>query len=346
MHELHSKCRMVWLFMAITTLATNKIEAQTKAHLVESKSVWSPSQQVVDTDLVRFKDAWCMVCCESSQAEVRQGALRVIISKDGLKWEPSALIESPTPGKLLSNPRVCVKPDGQLMLTAEGIVPNPQSPEPLPKFGGTVQTLAWVSNDGRVWSAARSLGIADNVMSGTVWHRERAYSYSHGCICGSAQTIRILSFDNNAGSQELFEQTVSGFFPDRGALTFVGDVGHCLMSRAGVDGGFQTAKLGIAKAPYVQWEWMETNLPLSSPSLIQLPDKRVIAAVGLYEGKERTSLCELGLNTGKLTELLVLLDNGEPIHVGLGVHDGHLWISYQALQQGRWNAYLAKVLVE
>ncbi len=45
----------------------------------------------VDTDLVRFQDAWLVVCCENSQADVRQGALRVLVSKDGLKWESTAL---------------------------------------------------------------------------------------------------------------------------------------------------------------------------------------------------------------------------------------------------------------
>jgi hypothetical protein len=69
-----------------------------------------------------------------------------------------------------------------------------------------------------------------------------------------------------------------------------------------------------------------------------------VAAVGLYDGKARTSLCELDPATGKLTEFLELPTDGI-IDVGLAWHEGQLWVSYHSGGAGKPGVHLARVKV-
>ncbi|MCO6454776.1 MAG: hypothetical protein J5I93_05700 [Pirellulaceae bacterium] len=75
-----------------------------------------------------------------------------------------------------------------------------------------------------------------------------------------------------------------------------------------------------------------------------LPDKRVIATVGLYDGKKfRTCHCEFHPATGKFTELIELSTAELPVDTGLAWHDGHVWVSYPAEENARVSVHLAEV---
>jgi hypothetical protein len=77
--------------------------------------------------------------------------------------------------------------------------------------------------------------------------------------------------------------------------------------------------------------------------MIRLPDGRFIAAVRLYEGQVRTSLCWLDPQDGKLSECLKLPSGGDTSYAGLVPHEGLLWVSYYSSHEGKTSIYLAKV---
>jgi hypothetical protein len=168
---------------------------------------------------------------------------------------------------------------------------------------------------------------------------------AYGRICGSAQTIRIYANKEGNGFKELHKETFSKFFPEETSIVFDGDMAYCWMSRYSPENStiIQTGYLGVAKAPYNKWEWKELDRAISDPNLIRLSDGRIIGAVGLQDKKSRTSICEFDLATGKITELLELPTKGKSIDVGLTMHDKHLWVSYHAIQDGKYSIHLAKV---
>lgn len=337
-----------WLRMALilAVFPIGNAVAQSSAKLGKIDLAWSGQNHIVGTDLVRFNDAWVMVCCENPRADRQEGVLRIIGSKDSLKWESLAIVESPTQGNLLSQPRLSVQPDGHLVLKAYGILAYPQSSQLPKEYGNTVQTLAWTSVDGRKWSQASPIGEANVLHGKSVPHGDIAYSYSRGCICGNAQTFSILSSADQKLLREVHHETLAEFFPDEASLLFTRDQGICLMSRVGGRGEFQTALLGIAKDPFQDWQWKETASRVSFPNLILLVDDHVLVVVGLLDKQARTSLCRLNLKTGIITELVEIPTDGVPTFTGASYHNGMIWLSIHSEKQGKKSAYLAQVKLE
>jgi hypothetical protein len=176
-----------------------------------------------------------------------------------------------------------------------------------------------------------------------VWHRGIAYNFVHGCICGNAQTVRIMSSRDGKAFQPLYEETFSGFFPDSGALVFDADTAICLFSRSGPIGVGATGFLAVSKAPYTQWQWTETDRPISNPRMIRLANGKIIAAVGIFDKAQRTILCELDPARARVTEFFELPTDGAHVLAGLAEHDGHLWVCFQGKHDGKSGLFFGKV---
>lgn len=313
--------------------------ASPRAELVSSVLVWNRADQVTYPDLIRFGDRWFLVCQESHRAGWPGGVLRVLTSTDGKSWVSVALIESPTPKWPLFVPSFNLTRDGRLMISAKGTLPR--SGKPLPRYGGVKKTIAWTSKDGRAWGKPMPIGDDNFPLGRVVWHDGTAFSCARGMICGSAQTIRIMVGKDGKSFKSRCEETLSGIMPYEGELLFEGRTAYCLMT--GYSKAGPTGLLGTAKAPYRIWDWKELDQRIRLPRFIRLPDKRILATVALYDGKARTSLCEVDPTTGKLTELLELPTGGQAVDTGLAWHDGHLWISYPVAKNEKVSMHFAKV---
>jgi hypothetical protein len=101
--------------------------------------------------------------------------------------------------------------------------------------------------------------------------------------------------------------------------------------------------LGKANPPYDKWEWTGLNKRIGGPNMIQLPDGRIIAAMRLYDGAARTSLCWLDVENSTLTECLKLPSGGDTSYAGMVWKDEQLWVSYYSSHEEKTCIYLAKV---
>jgi hypothetical protein len=316
--------------------------ADTKAELVSTALVWDRANHVTNPDLVRFGDRWFLACQESATPDWPGGTIRVLTSADGKAWESVALIESPTPKRGLYTPTFALTPDGRLMVSAVGFLPYPNVPNPLPKYGGMLKTMAWFSKDGREWGKPVPISPDEFPFNRIVWHNGTAFGCAQGRICGSAQTIRIMSSKDGEVFESRATKTFSGFMPHEGELLFEGDMAYYLVT--GPAGLVPGGRLGTAKAPYEKWEWKELDQQVRHVKFLRLPDKRVIAAVGLHDDRKvRTSLCEFHPATGKFIELLELPAGKQAVATGLAWHDGHLWTAYPVTEKDRLQVHLAKV---
>ena len=88
--------------------------------LVEAKRIWDKAPHNAFTDLLRFQDRWYCVFREGSAHVSPDGALRVITSSDGRKWDSKALVTSRTYD--LRDAKLAVTPDGRLMLNGAGMI--------------------------------------------------------------------------------------------------------------------------------------------------------------------------------------------------------------------------------
>ena len=137
--------------------------------LVESRRIWNKAAHNAFTDLLRFKDRWYCVFREGTAHVSPDGALRVIVSADGEKWESIALIESPTYD--LRDAKITVTPDGRLMLNGAGMIADDKV---------RYYSLCWFSSDGgHTWDKGRQIGDPGFWLWRIHWHDGLAYSMGY-----------------------------------------------------------------------------------------------------------------------------------------------------------------------
>ena len=319
-----------WPFLVLLAvpLATPAEEAQ----LVEVRRIWDRAPHNAFTDLIRFHDRWFCACREGTSHVAPDGALRVLTSADGQEWTSAALIRRE--GADLRDPKLAIAPDDRLMLVGAAATPPP-APH-------THQTFAWSSADGRDWGAAVPIGEPDVWLWRVTWHEATAYGV--GYATGGRHFARLY----RSRDAKVFEPIVATLFdrgePNESALAFLPDhTALCLLRR---DGTPATGQLGTARPPYTSWTWKDLGTRIGGPSLLRLPDGRLVAAVRLHAPQVHTGLCWLDPEGGTPREFLALPSGGDTSYPGLAWHEGRLWVSYYSSHEGKTSIYLAQVRPE
>lgn len=329
-----------WLLVLGLSLSPSIVQAENKSAApplppIRVSKIWDHAPHNAFTDLVRFQGRWFCVFREGKDHVSPDGALRVITSIDGETWESAALITSEHSD--LRDPKIIVTPDKQLMLyAAEALHDRSQHSH---------QSLVWFSRDGRNWSDRHPIGDPDFWMWRITWHQGVAYGIGYGC----AKDLSIRLYTSKDGKQfkTLVERLFDKGYPNETGLVFVGDTAYCLLRRDGSGGENNSGLIGMAQAPYTEWEWKDLRVPIGGPQMIQLPDGRFVGAVRLLHDKKlRTSLCWIDPHEGNLTEFLSLPSGGDTSYPGLAIYQDELWISYYSSHEGKTSIYLARMPID
>jgi hypothetical protein len=209
---------LVFVFLAF---GDGSVHAEETAKLIEVRKIWDQAPHNAFTDLVRFQDRWFCVFREGKGHVSPDGALRVITSTDGDKWESAALITSPNSD--LRDAKITVAPNGQLMLCGAEALHD--------KSKHTHQSLAWFSKDGRTWSGRHEIGDPDFWLWRTTWHKDTAYGIGYGC--GKDQSVRLYSSRDGKKFETLVERLFDAGYPNETSIVFKGDSAYCLLRRDG-----------------------------------------------------------------------------------------------------------------
>ena len=315
------------LILFLVVLLSSVAHANEPARLVEVRKIWDQAPHNAFTDLLQFNGRWFCVFREGKDHVSPDGALRVITSTDGERWESAALIKSPNSD--LRDAKITVTPTGQLMLCGAEALHD--------KARKTHQSLAWFSKDGRAWSDPVEIGDPDLWLWRVSWHEGKAYSIGYGC--GTDQFIRLYASQDGRKFETVVPRLHETGYPNETSIVFHGETAYCLLRR---DGTPNSGLIGTAQLPYTRWEWKDLGVRTGGPQMLRIPDGRFVAAVRLYDKRERTSLCWIDPQAGKLTEFLPLPSGGDTSYAGLVLHEGLLWVSYYSSHEGKTSIYLAK----
>jgi hypothetical protein len=323
--------------------------ADSRAELVSTVLVWDRDNHATNPDLIRFGGQWVIACQAGNQVGYPGGIVRLLISDDGEQWRSAALLECPSRKRGLYSPSLTLTTEGQLLVSAIGAVVSSDPADPIYDEGGTQKTLAWVSQDSRIadaraWDKPALIGMNNFPLGRVVWHNGTAFSPAIGAICGSAQTLHIMSGRDGQSFSSRAEEHLSMLMPYDAELHFEGDTAYCVVT------GYSTAGpgavLGASHAPHNTWKWKELDQRVRSVRFLRLPDQRVIATAWLHGENPRTSLCEFDPGSGAFTELLELSAGKEAGATGLAWHDGHVWVSYPVSEGDQTRVHLAKVKLD
>lgn len=297
--------------------------------------IWDHAPHNAFTDLVRFSGVWWCCFREAESHNSRDGAVRVIRSDDGDRWESAALLTGKRTEDL-RDPKLTVTPTDELMLTAAGV----SGREPDMKL----QSFAWFSNDGSEWGKREDLGHPDYWLWRVVWHGAAAYSMAYGTF-SVGEGLRLYRSIDGRYFEVLVADLRVDEYPNETALAFLPDeTAVCLLRRDGMtEDGPADALVGTAAPPYRDWTWNPTGICIGGPELLILPDGRIAAAVRRYNETAHTMLCWLTPETGVLSEWLELPSGGDTSYPGMAWHDGQLWVSYYSTHEEKTAIYLARL---
>jgi hypothetical protein len=299
------------------------------ADIVEVRKIWDSAPHNAFTDLARFNNQWFCVFREGKAHVSSDGAVRVLRSDDGLKWNSAAVITSTNAD--LRDPKIVITPKNELMLTAAGALHRPAKRKH--------QTFVWFSTDGTNWGAPAPIGDPDMWLWRVTWNEGAAYSV--GYDTSGEFFVRLYSSSDGKTFKSLVPKLFEEGYPNESSIVFEPDkTALCLLRR---DGKPVTGKLGFARPPYTTWEWKDVGVKIGGPHMLRLSDGRSLACVRLYDGAVRTSLAWIDRMSSKLTEFQKLPSSGDSSYAGLVWHEGLLWVSYYSSHEGKTSIYLAKV---
>ncbi|TWU26213.1 hypothetical protein Pla52o_00660 [Novipirellula galeiformis] len=319
---------------AVAAAEADAAKQESQPVLVSAERIWDAAPHNAFTDLIRFKDRWFCAFREGQGHVSPDGALRVLTSSDGKKWESAALVTSANSD--LRDAKLSVTAEGQLMLAGAEAIQTPS--------GRHHQSLVWFSDDGKTWTPKHNVGDLDNWLWRITWHQGQAYGFGYGCVA-TERTLRFFqSSDGKKFDAVIDKVDVEGTYPNETALIFLpDDTGYCLLRQ---DGKPNAGYVGTSQPPYTHWNWKSLGVRIGGPEMIQLPDGRFLAAVRLYDAPVRTSLCWVDPAKGTLTETLALPSGGDTSYAGMVWHDDLLWVSYYSSHESKTSIYLAKVRLE
>jgi len=324
----------MFLLLSILTAAPDR-EARAadppRAEIVSVQKIWDAAPHNAFTDLIWHEGRWLCVFREGEKHVSRDGALRILSSKDGMSWESEALVTATDSD--LRDAKICLAPDGRLMLCGAGALHTPVD-------GATHQSYVWYSKDGKDWGKAIPIGDPGYWLWRVTWHEDVAYAVGYGT--GKNRTTRLYRSVDGRNFETLVPTLFAEGYPNESSLLFQKDgTALCLLRRDDKDA--PAAMLGTAEAPYTEWTWKSTGTRIGGPQLISLPDGRIIVGGRDYAGRAKTNLWLLDPQAPKVTALATLPSGGDTSYPGLVFRDGLLWISYYSSHEGKTSIYVSQV---
>jgi hypothetical protein len=201
------------------------------------------------------------------------------------------------------------------------------------------RTHAWYSSDGRTWSDPVEIGEPNIWLWRVIWHQGAAYGVGYSTV--GERFARLYHSEDGRRFDVLVPRLFDSGYPNEASLGFEpGDTMVALLRR---DGQADTAQVGWARPPYTQWTWKDLDVRIGGPHWTRVAGSTWLAAVRLYQPKQRTALAWIDIGTANLSEILELPSGGDTSYAGMQWHEGRLWVSYYSSHEGRSSIYLARV---
>lgn len=108
-------------------------------------------------------------------------------------------------------------------------------------------------------------------------------------------------------------------------------------------------RIGIAKPPYTDWKFSDTNKRFGGPNFVRLPGGAWLAGSRGYEPRgTKTQLWWLDLDSGGFRNLLTFPRGGDNSYSGFVVDDENrrLYVSYYSSHEGNAAIYLATLRLD
>jgi hypothetical protein len=333
--------RPLAIFCGSLLLSAGLLHAQApQAEMIHSEKIWDKAPHNGFTDLTRFQNLFYLCFREAPSADKGEGVIRIMISATGKTWvEQGTIAEA---GTDLRDPKLIVTPDNKrlyLLCAGQSATQGRQS-----RYSTTMDGKVWtplqklLAKGDTLWRVSinpadkRFFGASYNIhpnSGGPAPEKEwslKTYASSDGAVW---QLSSIMNVPGQPG------ETTLRFLKDGSALALVSK-----------QGGDRKGVIGVAQAPYRDWTWNPTNLPLGGPNFIELPDGKLIAASRGFGATPGPHMVLFAMTPTSLTPILELPSGGDCSYPGLYWHDDMLHVTYYSSHEGKAAIYYAQVRIK
>lgn len=313
-------------FLAAT--AASAVAAPAPMKLLTVNRIWGKSgMHCAFTDLIRYENRWFCTFREGGGHVSDTGEIRVLSSKDGAKWESAALLTES--GIDLRDPKLCIAPDGRLMLNMGGSVRE---------SGKYVRRQCRVafSGDGKKWSKLEPVLNDNHWLWRVTWHKGTAYGFSYRGGGGLSEPRAAHLWSGRDGVH--FDLVTQLDLPGQNETTLRFDAEEMIALARSVS----QSSIGVSRAPYKQWVWTPTKYALGGPNFISLPGGRWVAGSRYYPQEKQARTALAWMTRTSYEPALTFESSGDNSYPGLVFHGGVLWVSFYSSHEGFTAVYLAK----
>ncbi|MBW3596002.1 MAG: exo-alpha-sialidase [Planctomycetes bacterium] len=307
--------------------------------IVQTQMIWDAAPHNAFTDLARWNGRWCCSFREGAAHSSYDGAARILISNGGRAWR--RLVCFADAGLDLRDPKLCVLPDGRLLL---GVGVRRQIGDEPDRW--ETASRVYVTRDGEAWDGPHTVGDSNVWMWRYAPHREFIYSFGYAkpqSKSGGGETFLRLYRSRNGVDWDTVTQTeAGGGYVNETAFVFEPDDRCVALLRR--EGG--NSRLGVSQPPYARWTWTDLDERFNGPALLRLPDGRLLAggrSKALGASSSKTAMGWLTTDPPALRPLLWLPSQHETGYPGLAFHEGRVWASYYSSQSGKCAIYMAEL---
>lgn len=309
--------------------------------LLSVQKIWDRAPHCSMTDLIRYKDRWYCAFREGNHHFTGvKGALRILTSRDGVKWETAAYFAMPEVD--LRDPKLSITPSGQLLLLTGGTVRDLEN-----KYLSTQSYVAF-SEDGENWSDFQKVLAPHEWLWRITWYQGKAYgvSYRRSVLHDRKAEWLITLWESSDALnwREVIQWDIQGHPSETTLRFFRSGTMAALVRRDGdlVD----KAYFGTSDPPYTAWLWKPLPYYVGGPNFIIGPEDSLWAAGRYlqftpYGEVEKTFVGTLDFQT--LNRLVILPSGGDCSYPGLVYHENTLWVSYYSSHEETTAIYLARL---
>ncbi|WP_339671071.1 hypothetical protein [Dasania marina] len=304
--------------------------------LVSVKKVWDRGEHNAFTDLCYFENCFWLVFREGQAHVSNDGRIVVLKSSNGVDWQCAAELTMASID--LRDPKIVVTPAQQLLITTVGADRSCDD-----KVG--LQSYLYHSKDGQQWSTPQAVGREHDWIWRTRFIDGVGYGVSYKPSAESTTLYKMnADYSYSPYVDPLFSKAQNGLgYPNEHDLFSLANGELCCLLRRDADSA--SAQLGRSVAPYTQWQWRDLGIHTGGPVALLLSNQQLLLAVRLLK-PERTSLCSLDVEAGKVKELITLPSKGDSSYAGLVEHEGKVWCSYYSSHEGKTSIYMAELLID
>ncbi|NLA24099.1 MAG: hypothetical protein GX879_03950 [Bacteroidales bacterium] len=303
------------------------------------------------TDLIRYKKhfycAFRVACDHAPNDSCSNGAIKIIRSKRGKKWETVALLSSERYD--FRDPKLSIMPDGKLMILMGGSEY---------RRSALLSRLSHYSfsKDGVRFSEPKPVVIQSSIKSpydwvwSITWHDTTGYAALYQINKPNYKWDVVLLKTYDGIHYDSIIQWDLGPRPNEARIRFAPD-GRMLILVRRESGG--NGILGISDPPYTDWHWHNLSMKLGGPNFIVLDNEKILIGSRIFtdekllpilknkKEKDKTGIFLASIN-GEIRKVVELPSGGDTSYPGMLIHKKYLYITYYSSHDGKSKIYFAK----